>query len=162
MARKHENFGWYGYKYTPESVVFTLNGKRLYLPDDERNKIAYLVICGRKREALDELKRILRKEEKQPLVIGKCICFFKRNSNEFYYTQQLQYQPDNIQDALRCYKEWKRYIKSKECILETGYEVTEGEFELCGDNKGQTRLISNVVDLTRCRSINIIRNNIFA
>ena len=162
MARKHENFRWSGYKYAPESVRFSLNGKRLNLPEEVRSKAAYLACCGKNKEVIDELKRALRKEEKQPRIVGKCICFFKKDSNEFYYTQQLRYNPNDIQDALRCYKEWKRYIESKDCILEVGYEVTEGEFNPFGDNKPTIKAVTSVVDLTRCRSIRIIRESIFA
>ena len=64
MARKHENFKWGGYKYAPESVGFSLNGKHLNLPEEVRSRIAYLAVCGRNKEVLDELKRALRKEEK--------------------------------------------------------------------------------------------------
>ena len=90
MARKHEKFSWGGYKYAPETVQFSLNGKPLNLPEKTRNHIAYLAVCGKTNEARDELKRILRKDEKKPQIIGKCICFFKENSNDFYYTQQLR------------------------------------------------------------------------
>ena len=160
MARKHEKFSWGGYKYAPETVQFSLNGKPLNLPEKTRNHIAYLAVCGKTNEARDELKRILRKDEKKPQIIGKCICFFKENSNDFYYTQQLRYNPNNIQDALRCYKEWKHYIQSKDCILEVGYEVTEGEFNPFGDNKAKRRAVVSRVDLNRCRTINIIRESI--
>ena len=161
MARKHENFRWGGYKYAPESVGFSLNGKRLNLPEEVRSRIAYLAICEKNKEAEDELKRILRKDEKKPRIVGKCICFFKKDSDEFYYTQQLRYNPSDIQDALRCYKEWKRYIKDKNCILETGYELSEGEFNPFGENKAEHRTVTSVVDLTRCRSISVVRQTIF-
>lgn len=161
MARKHENFGWRGYKYAPESFEFFLNGRKINLPEEDKSKIAYLVVCGKTKYAEDELKRVLRKEEKKPRVVGKCICFFKKDSDEFYYTQQLRYDPNDIWDALRCFKEWKRYIKEKKCILETGYEVTEGEFNPFGKNKAETKTITSVVDLTRCRSIRVVRETIF-
>lgn len=161
MSRKHENFCWRGYKYAPESIEFSLNGKQLCLPEEVRSKIAYLAACGKDKEVTDELKRFLRKEEKTPYVIGKCICFFKKDSDEFYYTQQLRYDPDDIQDALRSYKKWKRYIEEKNCILETGYELSEGEFDPYGKSKSTHKTITNVVDLSRCRSIRIVRKKIF-
>lgn len=161
MARKHENFGWRGYKYAPESFEFFLNGRKINLSQSDKSKIAYLVVCGKTKAAEDALKHVLRKEEKKPRVVGKCICFFKKNSDEFYYTQQLRYNPSDIQDALRCYKEWKRYIKDKNCILETGYELSEGEFNPFGENKAEHRTITSVVDLTRCRSISVVRQTIF-
>lgn len=160
--RKHENFNWSGYKYSPESVNFYLNGRRLNLAEGARSRIAYLVICERNKEALDELKRILRKEEKKPQVAGKCICFYKEGSDtEFYYTEQLLYNPDDLQDALRCYKEWKHYIQSKYCILETGYEIAEAEYTPLGMSQMQRRVIENKVDLTRCRSIKAVQRNIY-
>lgn len=159
--RKHENFNWGGYKYAPETVRFSLNGKRINFPDETRSRLAYLAVCGRNKELIIELKRALRAEEKKPRVVGKCICFFKKDSNEFYYTQQLRYKPDDLQDALRCYKKWKRYIQSKDCVLEVGYEVTEGEFNPYGKNKVERRAVTSIVDLTRCTSINIVRESIF-
>ena len=107
--RKHENFHWGGYKYAPESVWFSINGKHINFPEEVRSRLAYLAVCGEKEKLLIELKRALRAEEKKPRVVGKCICFFKKDSNEFYYTQQLRYNPDDLYDALRCYKEWKRF-----------------------------------------------------
>lgn len=160
MARKHENFKWNGYKYAPETIMFSLNGKQLLLPEEKRSRLAYMAVCGKEKEVEDELKRFLRKEEKTPQVIGKCICFFKKNSNEFYYTQQLKYDPNDIQDALRCYKKWKSFIKTNNCVLETGYELSEGEFSPCGTNQATYRTITSVVDLTRCRSVKIFRKSI--
>lgn len=156
--RKHENFAWSGCKYAPESFRFLLNGKPFYMPEAERSRIAYLVACGRYETALDELKRALRKKEKSSQIVGKCICFFKEGSDrEFYYTRQLMYDPANLQDALRCFKEWKRYIQNKHCVLETGFEVTTGEFVPFGETKAQYKVIKNTVDLSRFRSIKIIK-----
>lgn len=159
--RKHENFHWGGYKYSPESVRFSLNGKCINFSEEVRSRLAYLAVCGENEKLLIELKRALRAEEKKPRVVGKCICFFKKDSNEFYYTQQLRYNPDDLYDALRCYKEWKRYIQSKNCMLETGYEVTEGEFNPYGESKAKRKTITSIVDLKRCRSISVIREPIF-
>ncbi len=161
MARKHEKFQWIGYKYAPETFKFFLNGKRLNLSEEDRSKISYLAACGRKKEVSDELKRVLRKEEKKPIIIGKCICFFKENSDEYYYTQQLMYNHNNIQDALGSYKEWKRYIKSKNNVLENGYELMEGQFTPFGKNKGKAKIITNNIDLNRCGTVTIIRETIF-
>lgn len=159
--RKHENFHWGGYKYAPESVVFSINGKHINFPEEVRSRLAYLAVCGENEKLLIELKRALRAEEKKPRVVGKCICFFKKDSNEFYYTQQLRYDPDDLYDALRCYKEWKRYIQSKNCMLETGYETTECEFNPYGESKAKRKTVTSIVDLKRCRSISVIRETIF-
>ena len=162
MARKHENFNYdYGWRTAPEQWRFYLNGKYIPLDTQTQSNLACMCLSGKVKEAEDELKRILRKDEKKPRVVGKCICFFKKDSDEFYYTQQLRYNPSDIQDALRCYKEWKRYIKDKNCILETGYELSEGEFNPFGENKAEHRTVTSVVDLTRCRSISVVRQTIF-
>lgn len=162
MARKHENFNYdYGFRTAPEQWRFYLNGRYIPLDTQKQIDLACMCLAGNVKEAEDELKRILRKDEKKPRVVGKCICFFKKDSDEFYYTQQLRYNPNDIQDALRCYKEWKRYIKDKHCVLETGYKLSEGEFNPFGENKAKSRTVTSVVDLTRCRSISVVRETIF-
>ena len=55
----------------------------------------------------------------------------------------------------------EKYIKDKNCILETGYELSEGEFNLFGENNAEHRTVTSVVDLTRCRSISVVRQTIF-
>ena len=118
-----------------------------------------MCLSGKETEAEAELKRVLRKEEKSPRVVGKCICFFKKGSGTYYYTLQLMYKPDDLQDGLRCYKEWKRYIQSKDCMLETGYVITEGV--LLDGKETVQRTVTSKVDLTRCRSIKVVRESIF-
>ena len=44
MARKHENFRWGGYKYAPESVGFSLNGKRLNQKKKKKRRMEYLAV----------------------------------------------------------------------------------------------------------------------
>ena len=116
--RKHENFHWGGYKYAPESVWFSINGKHINFPEDVRSRLAYLAVCGEKEKLLIELKRALREEEKKPRVVGKC-------------------------------------------MLETGYEVTEGKFNPYGKSKEKRKTVTSIVDLKRCRSISVIREPIF-
>lgn len=162
MSRKHEKFSWGGYKYAPESVGFSVYGKPLKLPEDVRNRLAYLACCGNNEEVKIGLKRVLRMDEKKPDIVKKCICFFKQGSNEFYYCRSFAYDQNNRQEALRCYKEWKHYIESKNCILETEFTVEDGEFDPFGNNKARRRVVENRVDLTRCRTINLVRDSIYA
>ena len=161
MARKHEKFSWSGYKYAPESISFSVYGKPLKLPEDVRSHLAYLACCGNNEEVRIGLKRILRAEEKRSNVVKKCICFFKVNSNEYYYCRSFAYDPSNRQEALRCYKEWKHYIESNNCILETEFTVEEGKFNPFSNNKSKKRVIKNRVDLTRYRTINLVRDGIY-
>lgn len=136
--------------------------KHLNLPEETRSNLAYLAICGRNKEVIEELKRIVRAEEKKPIIKGKCICFFAENSNKYFYTQQLLYNPDDIYDALRAYKEWKRYIKSKGCILDEPITIAEGSFNPCGANKPiEIRTECNKINLNHCRSVSIIRRSIY-
>jgi len=46
-------------------------------------------------------------------------------------------------------------------MLETGYEVTEGEFNPYGESKSKRKTVTSIVDLTRYRSISVIREPIF-
>ena len=48
-----EYFSWYGYKYSPSSVRFFLNGKPLRLPEEIKNRCAYLAVCGKYKAAED-------------------------------------------------------------------------------------------------------------
>ncbi len=110
MARKHENFTYnYGWRTAPEQWSFYLNGKRIRLDHENRNKLACMCLLGKVKEAEDELKRLLRKEEKQQhdfVTFG----FYGKNSKEFYFTEQLQAHRTDQAEKLRIYKEWKRYI----------------------------------------------------
>ena len=161
MARKHEHFSWCGYKYAPESFKFFLNGKKIYLSDDMTSTLGCLVIAGKKKEVTDKLKRLLRADEKKPQIVGNCIIFFKEDSNEFYYTKDLQYHTGDLQEALRCYKKWKHYILDRNCMLETGYTVEEGDFEPFGNNIPKRKAIISKVDLKRAGFVRLKRRNIF-
>ena len=153
---KRNLFGWHGYRYASESFYFSYCGKPLYLPFKKRSEIGYLVICGKKKEAEDELKRYVRKQQKASRIAGKCIAFFRENSNEFYFTKDLMYTPGNLQEALYCYKEWKHYIAKKDGMLDVGYELTQGEFSPLGENVAVKQKICRKVDLNRGKIINII------
>lgn len=161
MARKHEQFSWYGYKYAPESIVFFLNKVRLYLPYEMQNKIANLIVQGKEKEALDELKRMLRKEEKTPNIVGKCICFFKKDSADFFYSQKYLFNPNDINDELKCFKAWKKYIEESKYIITREYEVSQGEIIPNRIQKGNRKKIEVVIDTSKFMSIPIYRKRIF-
>lgn len=60
------------------------------------------------------------------------------------------------------YKEWKRYIKSKGCILDEPITIAEGSFNPCGANKPiEIRTECNKINLNHCRSVSIIRRSIY-
>lgn len=66
--RKHENFHWGGYKYAPESVGFSINGKHINFPEEVRSRLAYLAVCGENEKLLIELKNEHRKFMRQIFV----------------------------------------------------------------------------------------------
>ena len=51
-------------------------------------------------------------------------------------------------------------IQSKGCILETGFEVTEGELGPGGSKNVQRRAIQSRVDLSRKRSIRVVSGSV--
>lgn len=155
-----EYFSWYGYKYSPSSVRFFLNGKSLRLPEEIKNRCAYLAVCGKYKEAEDELKRFVRKKRRTQTA-KKTIAFFEEGSDtKFYYTKELLYNPGDLQEELMCYKKWKKYIQDRNCILDVGYEITEGEINLFGENKSNRKLSGVKIDLTRFTTVKILKNNL--
>lgn len=158
MARKHENFSYnYGWKTAPEQWHFYLNGKVIHLDSNTKSRLACLCIAGNVKETEDELKRILRKEEKQNTINKKCIAFFENGSKYFYYTMQLAFNPNNKAEALYSFKEWKRYIISHNNQLET-MQVTSGYITPYGATEGKTETEEHVIDLSRKCFVNIFRN----
>ena len=158
MSRKHENFTYnYGWKTAPEQWHFYLNNKLIQLDNSTRNELACMCISGKVKEAEDQLKRILRKEEKQNVIKRKCIAFYGKNSRQFYYTKQLAFIPGDRERALYSFKEWKRYIKKQNMQLET-IEVTSGYITPYGVTKGKREDVKHIIDLNRKCMVNIFEN----
>ena len=152
MARKHEKFSYnYGWKTAPEQWNFFYNGKRINLDDNTRNTLACMCISGKVKEA-----------EKQDRVQKHCIAFFEVNSDRFYYTQNLAYNKNDLQDALRCYKEWKQYILSKGCELETEFKTISGYITPDGYSNGNDITEHHLIDLTRCHTVKLVERRMFA
>lgn len=131
MSRKHENFSYKGYKYSPEAWRFYYNGKYIYLEVQTISSLAQMIIAGKRKEAEDALKRLLRKEEKRPhdyITFG----FYGKDSTEFYYTSQLKAHRTDLAEKLRIYKKWKRYIiedcngRLQPFTVTTGYITPDG------------------------------------
>lgn len=148
MARKHEKFSYnYGWRTAPEQWSFFWNNKLIQIDDDTRSTIVCLMLAGKETEAEAILKRMLRKQEKEESYI--CIGFFGKNSRIFYFTRQLKCKRNNLQGKLYAYKEWKRYIQSKDGYLST-YTVTSGYLTPDGKMvKGKMEERHNKVDLDR-------------
>lgn len=124
-------------------------------------EIDKLAVCGKNKEVSDKLKRWLRKKEKEPRIAGKSICFFDKDSDEYYYTRDLMYKPYNIEDALYCYKRWKNYILSKNGMVNAGYQVTEGEVVPGGSNKTGSHTVERKVDFSKRKSVTFVNPDIY-
>lgn len=131
MSRKHENFTYsYNYKTAPEQWCFYYNGNYIPLDSEYRNRLVILCLSGKRKEAEDELKRLLRKEEKE---IHNYVTygFYGKNSNNFYFSKQLKAHDNNINEKLFVYREFKKYIEERNGYLQpfivtTGYVTPNG------------------------------------
>lgn len=160
MARKHEEKAFsynYGWRTAPEQWSFFYKGNRIWLDNETNSRLANMCISGKVKEAEDELKRLLRKQEKASYVAGKCICFFKKDSMEYYYTRDLMYNPNDKKHALYCYKEWKHYIENRGNTLET-MQVTSGFVNPMGFSEGKDETPQHLIDLSRCKTVMVIKN----
>jgi hypothetical protein len=116
--RKHDNFTYnYGWRTAPEQWSFYHNGKLIELDSDIRNSLACLCLSGKTREAENELKRIIRKQQKTSNKYVTIGFYGVEHTKEYYFTKQLLARKDNLSDMLRIYKDWKEYILNLNCKL---------------------------------------------
>ena len=135
------------YKYAPEQSVFFVNGK-VYAPmySQLAHDLGYLVITGKAKEAEDMIKRDIRKKAKEN---RRCtIGFFEKGTKRYFYTSQLSADDNDLQDKLRVYKEWKRFVESKNCVMAT-HEISEGSFIPGSKSKAEIRFTEDVADIKR-------------
>lgn len=135
------------HKYAPEQSIFWVNGKEFApMYSQLAHDLGYLVACGKAKEAEDRIKREYRKglRERRKCTIG----FFEQGTNRFFYTSQLSAYDDDLQEKLRVYKEWKRYVESRDCRMSTN-EITEGEFVPGQKSKTKTKVTEDIADLSR-------------
>lgn len=144
-----------GYKYAPESFTIFVNN-RVYAQrgSQEAHNIAMLLIAGKEKEARDEIKRNIRKSYKKPQYIT--IGFFQEGSrSRYFFTRQLYARRDNLPEKLRIYKEYKRFIESNNCIVNT-YEVKAGDFIPGQPAKPKTTIIKEKADIKRPIIIHLV------
>lgn len=153
---KHEiNITYSGYKYAPELFTFYVNGK-VYAPrhSEKAAKLGYLVITGKEKEARDEIKRDIRRSHKEPqyLTIG----FYQEGSKtRYFFTRQLYARRDDLTDKLRIYKEYKHFLESNNCIVNT-YEVNAGEVKPGNISAPKKQIIEERADVKRPLLIKLI------
>ena len=149
MSRKHENFNYdYGWRLAPEQWSFYYNGKYIPLDNNTRNTLACMCLSGKVKEAEDELKRLLRKEEKKQHDIVT-FGFYGKDSTEFYYTKQLTAHRSNLSEKLRIYKEWKRHIIEDCNGRLQPFTVTTGYITPYGAEKAEEEDTSVEIDTNR-------------
>lgn len=159
MARKHDNFTYsHGWRTAPEQWYFGWNGKTIDMDYSTRTHIAQLMIAGKEDEAIAILKRLLRKQEKEDSYI--CIGFWTEDRKDYYFTSDLMCRADSLQDKLRVYKEWKRYIMEHNGVLST-HTVTTGYVSPCGMTAGVEEEIEDRIDLTRPCTVRVLRPKMF-
>ncbi len=159
MKRKHECFTYnYGWRTAPEQWSFYLNQKRINLNPEIRNTLACLCLSGKIKEAEDELKRLLRKEEKEMECKYITFAFFEKDSKNFFYTQDLKAKPNDIMDRLRIYKTWKEYIFKENKGYLQPFTVKTGYFSPYGNEDVKTEGIGVEIDKNKCITIKIVKN----
>jgi len=150
MGKEKERYSFGGYRYAPESVKFTLNGKRLILPEELRSILAYKAVCGQTKEVVDGLKRFVRKQRRESNIAGITYGFYGAGTTEYYFTRDLVIPADSkLSEKVRVYKAWKEFLLEKNCVVELPYVVEEGEVMPNGIKKTETRPAEARVDLLR-------------
>lgn len=135
------------HRYAPEQSTFFVDGK-VYAPmySQLSHDLGCLVIEGKVKEAEDMIKRDIRKKNKE---IRRCtIGFFEKGTNRYFYTSQLGAYDNDLCDKLRVYKEWKRFVESKNCVMGT-HEVSEGSIIPGQKSSSKSRLTEDIADLSR-------------
>lgn len=159
MKRKHECFTYnYGFRTAPEQWNFFCNKKRINLDSEIRNKLACLCLAGKTKEAEDELKRLLRREEKEMECKYVTFAFFEKDSKNFFYTQDLMAKPNDLMDKLRIYKAWKEYIfkKNKGCLQP--FTVKTGYISPYRNKAVKTEDTSVEIDSHKCTTVRFVEN----
>lgn len=154
-----ENFTYScGWKTAPETYRFYHNGRRLNLPPDIERKLGYQIICGDFKAVEDELKRQIRKQRKRGTVAGWCVGYcVKGSATQYYFSQQLMFDRNNIKDALRNYKEWKRFVAANNLRLKSQISMTTGCILSNGTKIGNAKEDEgDLVDLSRPVLIKIV------
>lgn len=145
MSRKHENFTYCrkgnGEWYDASQYTFYLNNKVISLDYNMQRDLAYLCVQGKIKEAEDELKRMLRKQEKQKIKFVTYGFNLEDNPKEYVWSPSLRMAAriDNIQDRLRVYKRMKHdfFVKNEGYYIEHNVIVEQGEFNPFGKNNSE-------------------------
>lgn len=131
------------YKYAPESfkayIVLSFSHGNKNIPEyteikltaDEKSRCGYIFVTKGRKAAVDEIKRIIRKAEKQnarKITFGATL---KSNKKAFVYFKYQEADADNITDKLQAYKHIKELFELKGWT-DTRYEkaTLNGQFKV--------------------------------
>ena len=134
------------YRYAPESFRCSVDGKPFF-PQDPSH-FGCLLFAGRGKEAEDEIKRIVRAQRRAPRLVT--IGFRSaENPRRYFFTRSLSAREDSLEERLDAFREWKKYILSRDGVVET-YSVEEGDFVPGKANTASTACWhTEKVDLTK-------------
>ena len=118
------------YKYAPESfkafavLSFSHGNKnipeytKINLTSEETSRCGYAFACGGRKQALAELKKIIRQKIKASKNYATIGFFSIDNPKQYHFTQHYTTDKHNINGMLRVYKAFKEYIVKNDCKLE--------------------------------------------
>lgn len=135
------------YRYAPEQFQATYKNKRIELSFDEISTCGNLLLCKGYKQAVDEIKRILRKREKQK-GNGKSFTygFYVKDSTDTYIYCESCIIGNNskMPDKYREYKFIKQDLARRNATVQTSWSAEIIAGKLSGQEKGMS-----TVDLTR-------------
>ena len=172
--RKCDNYlRLYCYKYAPESFkAFFIKGYiqhkhykekitiEISLDYNERSECGNAYCCHGVKAAMDVLKRVLRKQERNEKHYVTYGNFYVDNPKQYAFTHDLEV-PDDLQHRLYAYKEWKDFLKRTNYIART-IRMQEGQFNPFENNKAvKETIIEEKIDPNRRVKIHFRSNTIY-
>ncbi|MEG0898387.1 MAG: hypothetical protein RSF40_01575 [Oscillospiraceae bacterium] len=124
------------YRYTPEQfqafrVVGFSNGNRnipiyekINLSDNDIRTCGYAYCTKGRDAAIAELKRVIRKMERQPKLYVTIGFRSKVYPKQYRFTQDIRCLPNDLKEKLRVYKEFKEFVLSQNCMFGDYTEAT--------------------------------------
>lgn len=101
-----------------------------------------MCLSGKIKEAEDELKRLLRAEEKKPRVVGKCIFSSRRTQKNFIIRISLDIIRMTFRMSLDVIRNGKDILRVKTVFLKLVMKLQKEVLILFGDNKTETRIVT--------------------
>jgi len=150
------------YRYAPESfrayaVLSFSNGNKnipeytqIKLDNEETSRCGNAFCCGGRKQAITELKKIIRQKIKQQKQLATIGFFDAEYPKQYYFTQQLRANKNNINDMLWAYKRFKNYVLENNCKFKA-YTMAklDGHYR-----PEETKIKYNYIDINRPLIVN--------